>query len=69
MIVKVQVSLAGAPAVLVYTEDHAYYAQLPLKKCPGIVTALAGKPKAFFEAHVEGTLLHLDAGPLPDPGW
>lgn len=70
MIVKVQMQQmvpTGVPRkVLVYTEHRKVYAELPCTD--DVEELLAGRPKAFFEARIEGSQIRL-LDEVNNPGW
>jgi hypothetical protein len=59
-IVKVQLSLGSTEPnrqMLLYNEDHSVIWQADAPK--NIIEAMDGKPKAFFNATLKGTIIHL----------
>jgi hypothetical protein len=64
-VVKVQVSLRGNPATLVYNKDKT----IIFDDCRELGERLLGDEiKGYFWAHMEGTIIYID-GPVPDQSW
>lgn len=57
MVVKVQRSMDGN-TVLIYTRDKSICCELPYKDIKGLRLPKGGK--AYYSAHIEGTLIALD---------
>lgn len=69
MIVKVQLSQAtsdGIKRILLYNKDRSFTYEGVFG--PDIADAMAGRPKAFFEASMGPGGLEL-GDEVPDPGW
>lgn len=63
MIVKVQLPLSSNVPnlpVLIYNEDRSLQQAFEFEDCARLAKLMDGKPKAFFNAHIEDDILYLD---------
>lgn len=64
MIVKVQVALAANvenPPILIYNESRSLMQTFDFEDSARLIKLMEGRPKAYFEAHIEDEVLFLDA--------